>query len=183
MAKNDIFFFKYRFLFRWIGVWSGLWWCGNRLILKLLYSILMSWRIAHLWRAGEFEFLWFNLKTSSLGFECGGGWTRTTERIPGQIYSLLQLPLCDSPMILKNCIDFDAAKVHLFSLPSQKSRIFCNFAANLKTRDYETTGLRVGPVTFRQVQVQRPFVPKSRSQKQRSNNEIRFWKGNQSRWY
>ena len=28
---------------------------------------------------------------------CGGGWTRTTERIPGQIYSLLQLPLCDSP--------------------------------------------------------------------------------------
>ena len=27
----------------------------------------------------------------------GGGWTRTTERIPGQIYSLLQLPLCDSP--------------------------------------------------------------------------------------
>ena len=29
---------------------------------------------------------------------CGGGWTRTTERIPGQIYSLLQLPLCDSPM-------------------------------------------------------------------------------------
>ena len=29
--------------------------------------------------------------------ESGGGWTRTTERIPGQIYSLLQLPLCDSP--------------------------------------------------------------------------------------
>ena len=27
----------------------------------------------------------------------GGRWTRTTERIPGQIYSLLQLPLCDSP--------------------------------------------------------------------------------------
>ncbi len=30
----------------------------------------------------------------------GGGWTRTTERIPGQIYSLLQLPLCDSPKML-----------------------------------------------------------------------------------
>ena len=29
---------------------------------------------------------------------CGGRWTRTTERIPGQIYSLLQLPLCDSPV-------------------------------------------------------------------------------------
>ena len=27
----------------------------------------------------------------------GGGWTRTTELIRGQIYSLLQLPLCDSP--------------------------------------------------------------------------------------
>ena len=28
---------------------------------------------------------------------CGGGWTRTTELRRGQIYSLLQLPLCDSP--------------------------------------------------------------------------------------
>ena len=27
----------------------------------------------------------------------GGGWTRTTELFRGQIYSLLQLPLCDSP--------------------------------------------------------------------------------------
>ena len=35
-------------------------------------------------------------------FGSGGGWTRTTERIPGQIYSLLQLPLCDSPRMLKN---------------------------------------------------------------------------------
>ena len=34
--------------------------------------------------------------------KCGGGWTRTTERIPGQIYSLLQLPLCDSPNLIKN---------------------------------------------------------------------------------
>ena len=31
---------------------------------------------------------------------CGGGWTRTTELIRGQIYSLLQLPLCDSPPAL-----------------------------------------------------------------------------------
>ena len=29
---------------------------------------------------------------------CGGGWTRTTELRRGQIYSLLQLPLCDSPL-------------------------------------------------------------------------------------
>ena len=28
---------------------------------------------------------------------CGGEWTRTTELRRGQIYSLLQLPLCDSP--------------------------------------------------------------------------------------
>ena len=34
----------------------------------------------------------------------GGGWTRTTERIPGQIYSLLQLPLCDSPSHKKNFV-------------------------------------------------------------------------------
>ena len=55
----------------------------------------------------------------------GGGWTRTTERIPGQIYSLLQLPLCDSPMKSKNlCSFFDAAKVHLFSLSSQKTEFF-----------------------------------------------------------
>ena len=32
---------------------------------------------------------------------CGGGWTRTTELIRGQIYSLLQLPLCDSPLVLR----------------------------------------------------------------------------------
>ena len=29
----------------------------------------------------------------------GGRWTRTTELIRGQIYSLLQLPLCDSPLV------------------------------------------------------------------------------------
>ncbi len=33
---------------------------------------------------------------------CGGGWTRTTELIRGQIYSLLQLPLCDSPRFAEN---------------------------------------------------------------------------------
>ena len=33
----------------------------------------------------------------SQGFR-GGGWTRTTELFRGQIYSLLQLPLCDSPI-------------------------------------------------------------------------------------
>ena len=33
----------------------------------------------------------------------GGGWTRTTELFRGQIYSLLQLPLCDSPNILSDC--------------------------------------------------------------------------------
>ena len=30
----------------------------------------------------------------------GGGWTRTTELFRGQIYSLLQLPLCDSPDLM-----------------------------------------------------------------------------------
>ncbi len=30
----------------------------------------------------------------------GGGWTRTTELFRGQIYSLLQLPLCDSPNLM-----------------------------------------------------------------------------------
>ena len=30
----------------------------------------------------------------------GGGWTRTTELFRGQIYSLLQLPLCDSPSVM-----------------------------------------------------------------------------------
>ena len=40
-----------------------------------------------------------DMKKAKFDFACcrGGGWTRTTERIPGQIYSLLQLPLCDSP--------------------------------------------------------------------------------------
>ena len=37
----------------------------------------------------------------SLFGACGGGWTRTTELFRGQIYSLLQLPLCDSPPYLR----------------------------------------------------------------------------------
>ena len=36
----------------------------------------------------------------------GGGWTRTTELFRGQIYSLLQLPLCDSPNMLSDCSVF-----------------------------------------------------------------------------
>ena len=35
---------------------------------------------------------------------CGGGWTRTTELFRGQIYSLLQLPLCDSPFIKSDAL-------------------------------------------------------------------------------
>ena len=44
----------------------------------------------------------FKLSTKKDGPQpsfCGGGWTRTTELIRGQIYSLLQLPLCDSPEV------------------------------------------------------------------------------------
>ena len=40
----------------------------------------------------------FALPNELLPQFCGGGWTRTTELIRGQIYSLLQLPLCDSPV-------------------------------------------------------------------------------------
>ncbi len=40
----------------------------------------------------------FALPNELLPRDCGGGWTRTTELIRGQIYSLLQLPLCDSPV-------------------------------------------------------------------------------------
>ena len=36
----------------------------------------------------------------------GGGWTRTTELFRGQIYSLLQLPLCDSPDIVVRLAQF-----------------------------------------------------------------------------
>ena len=50
----------------------------------------------------------FNKSIKKCEFFCGGGWTRTTELIRGQIYSLLQLPLCDSPR------DFCAAKLRLF---------------------------------------------------------------------
>ena len=36
----------------------------------------------------------------------GGGWTRTTELFRGQIYSLLQLPLCDSPDMVVRLLSF-----------------------------------------------------------------------------
>ena len=39
----------------------------------------------------------------------GGGWTRTTELFRGQIYSLLQLPLCDSPDIVVRLLNFPSA--------------------------------------------------------------------------
>ena len=39
----------------------------------------------------------------------GGGWTRTTELFRGQIYSLLQLPLCDSPIIVVRLLSFSRA--------------------------------------------------------------------------
>ena len=39
----------------------------------------------------------------------GGGWTRTTELFRGQIYSLLQLPLCDSPDIVVRLLSFPSA--------------------------------------------------------------------------
>ena len=39
----------------------------------------------------------------------GGGWTRTTELFRGQIYSLLQLPLCDSPNIIVRLLSFPSA--------------------------------------------------------------------------
>ena len=47
--------------------------------------------------------------------ESGGGWTRTTERIPGQIYSLLQLPLCDSPEV-KELVFFLTLQKYIFFL-------------------------------------------------------------------
>ena len=50
----------------------------------------------------------FNKSIKKCEIFCGGGWTRTTELIRGQIYSLLQLPLCDSPR------DFCVAKLQIF---------------------------------------------------------------------
>ncbi len=38
----------------------------------------------------------------------GGGWTRTTELFRGQIYSLLQLPLCDSPFMVVRLLSFSS---------------------------------------------------------------------------
>ena len=62
--------------------------------------------------------------------ESGGGWTRTTERIPGQIYSLLQLPLCDSPKCERTVSSFlRVQKYNFFSFALQKPQKISNFAA------------------------------------------------------
>ena len=64
---------------------------------------------------------------------CGGGWTRTTELIRGQIYSLLQLPLCDSPR------DFCDAKLR--KIPQSPTFFVKNFKKFLrcyKSIDYRT---------------------------------------------
>ena len=61
---------------------------------------------------------------------CGGGWTRTTELIRGQIYSLLQLPLCDSPFFaLQRYGDFRNPR-HIFV------KILKKFVMNYKSTDY-----------------------------------------------
>ena len=69
---------------------------------------------------------------------CGGGWTRTTERIPGQIYSLLQLPLCDSPK-MKELVVFDGTKLHLFSLSWPKT---AKFFAPLQHKNWKNNEIR-----------------------------------------
>ena len=63
--------------------------------------------------------------------ERGGGWTRTTERIPGQIYSLLQLPLCDSPEIKERC-RMTRQKYIFFPYLSQNPK---NFFATLRHKN------------------------------------------------
>ena len=58
---------------------------------------------------------------------CGGGWTRTTELIRGQIYSLLQLPLCDSPNLsLRTCLKKTLQRYDLFLNFQQKNKLFLN---------------------------------------------------------
>ena len=55
----------------------------------------------------------------------GGGWTRTTELIRGQIYSLLQLPLCDSPNLsLRTCLKKTLQRYDLFLMFQQKNKLF-----------------------------------------------------------
>ncbi len=55
----------------------------------------------------------------------GGGWTRTTELIRGQIYSLLQLPLCDSPNLsLRTCLKKTMQRYDLFLNFQQKNELF-----------------------------------------------------------
>ena len=54
---------------------------------------------------------------------CGGGWTRTTELIRGQIYSLLQLPLCDSPILIITKLH---EPVEGFEPPTPRLQITCS---------------------------------------------------------
>ena len=64
----------------------------------------------------------FNKSIKKCEIFCGGGWTRTTELIRGQIYSLLQLPLCDSPK------DFLRCKITKISTPHNNFwKIFLKF--------------------------------------------------------
>ena len=58
----------------------------------------------------------------------GGGWTRTTELIRGQIYSLLQLPLCDSPNLsLRTCLKKTMQRYDLFHNFQQKNKLFFKY--------------------------------------------------------
>ena len=58
----------------------------------------------------------------------GGGWTRTTELIRGQIYSLLQLPLCDSPNLsLRTCLKKTLQRYDLFLNFQQKNKLFLKY--------------------------------------------------------
>ena len=69
-------------------------------------------------------------------FFCGGGWTRTTERIPGQIYSLLQLPLCDSPNLKERFLVLRLQKYGFFPyLTNRRAKFFRTFAALKPTKD------------------------------------------------
>ena len=61
----------------------------------------------------------------------GGGWTRTTELFRGQIYSLLQLPLCDFPIFLFRCSPF--------SLPGSSSSRWRD--SNPRQADYKSATL------------------------------------------
>ena len=73
---------------------------------------------------------WMAKTKKALRLKCffrGGGWTRTTELIRGQIYSLLQLPLCDSPNLsLRTCLKKTLQRYDLFLNFQQKNKLFLN---------------------------------------------------------